>query len=281
MSVSVAIPCYNGADYIAQTIRSVLAQTQPPDQVLVIDDGSTDESAAIIRRYPVELVSHARNRGLSAARNTAIAHAKGDVLVVVDVDAFADADLLQVLLSGYTDNPRMAGVGGQGIESNIHSLADRWRRVHASQSHGRRAKDVPFLYGLCMSFRVSVLRQIGGFRERFRTNAEDVDMGLRLTAAGYTLRYLPAARVFHQRRDDIASLKRTMARWYTAAYVAKRVNHAHAWTLFAGTLRRLVMDPLKDIFVVRDFALVPLSVAIGWIKLQALWKAYRAYKGEA
>ena len=276
LKVTVAIPCYNGARYVGRAIESVLNQSRPADEVLVVDDGSTDDSAEIIRRYPVRLIQHDGNRGLSTARNNAIHAAGGDVLVFVDVDAFADSELLAELLRHY-DDPKISGVGGQGIEMNVHSLADRWRQAHASQTHGKRSKDVEFLFGLCMSFRLDALKEIGGFDPAYRTNAEDVDMGIRLNAAGYRLRYEPKAKVYHQRSDDEASLRRAMTTWFTQAYRARKVNQAKPWKMFAGTLRRIVVDPLKDIFIIRDLALAPLSISIGFLKLNALIQAASTY----
>lgn len=278
MKISVAIPCYNGAAFVGKTIEAVLAQSRPADQVLVIDDGSTDESCAVIECYPVTLVPHAQNRGLSAARNTALEAATGDVLAYIDVDAFPAQDFLAVLASHYEADSALAGVGGQGVEANIVSRADRWRRAHASQRHGRQSRTVPFLYGLCMSFRVAALREVGGFDVGFHTNAEDMDVGYRLTAAGYRLLYVPEAKVFHQRTDDVRSIKRTMQAWYRGAYVAKKKNAQHPWTLMAGTLRRMVMDPCQDIVVERDFSLVPLSFAISWVKLKTLFATAREEK---
>lgn len=272
MRVTAAIPCYNGGDYVGRTIESLLTQSRPADQILVIDDGSTDGSAEIVHRYPVRLVQHEQNKGLSAARNTAIAAATGDILAFIDVDALADPDWLKVLLGGYDDS-RVGGVGGQGIESNIHSLADRWRKVHASQGHGDAPRDVEFLYGLCMSFRLSALREVGGFNAAFRTNGEDIDVGLRLGAAGFRLRYLPGAKVYHQRTDDELSLTRTMEAWCVAAYHAKCVNQHQPWRVFAGTLRRIVVDPCSDLLFERDPVLARLSWRIGWAKLRALWRA--------
>ena len=140
MTVTAAIPCYNGAGFLGGAIESLLAQTRPAEEILVIDDGSTDDSIGIARDYPVTLVQHGHNKGLAAARNTAISKAEGDIIAFLDVDAVAAPDWIEVLLSGY--EPQVGGVGGQGIEANIHSLADRWRQVHASQNHGQRPKDV-------------------------------------------------------------------------------------------------------------------------------------------
>ncbi len=278
MKVTVAIPCYNGALHIGAAIESVLEQIRPADEVLVVDDGSTDGSIEVIRRYPVRLIQHDGNRGLAVARNSAVQEAEGDIIVFIDADAVADPAMVGVLLSGY-DDPRIGGVGGQGVEANVHSLADRWRARHASQSHGNIAKDVEFLFGLCMSFRLDALREIGGFDPAFRTNAEDVDVGLRLRKAGYRLRYLPDARVYHQRTDNEASLVRTMAAWYGAAYQAKWRGQAQPWRLFVGTLRRLVMDTLFDLIIARDREMARLSWRMGWVKLRAVWQASWAVKG--
>jgi len=275
LRATVAIPCYNGSSYVGAVIESVLAQTLPANEVLVVDDGSTDGSAEIICRYPVRLIRHGENRGLAAARNSAVEIATGDVIVFIDADAVAAPSLLSVLLSGY-DGPEIGGVGGQGVEAHIRTLADRWRRKHASQTHGDRPKDVEFLYGLCMSFRLEVLREIGGFNPTFRTNAEDIDASLRLRKAGYRLRYLPDAKVYHQRADDEASLRRAMLAWYGAAYQAKWLNGARPWRLFAGTARRLVMDSLSDLATERDWEMARLSWRMGWVKLRALWRAHRA-----
>ena len=276
MNATIAIPCFNGAAYIGQVIESVLGQGA--QQIIVVDDGSTDESVTIIQQYPsVQLVQHPVNQGLATARNTAIQHATGDILIYVDVDAFAAPNLVQVLLGGYTD-PAVGGVGGQGIESNIQSLADRWRKAHASQGHGNKAKDVDHLYGLCMSYRLSVLKEIGGFTANFLTNAEDVDVGLRVNAAGYRLRYMPNAQVYHQRTDSIDSLKRAMTAWYGAGYQAKYRNGAHSWKLLVGTLRRLIKDPLTDLLILRDPALARLSWKMGWVKWRALRSAAASAK---
>jgi glycosyltransferase involved in cell wall biosynthesis len=91
-TISVITPCYNGAMYLRQTIESVLAQTYPPLEMIVVDDGSTDDSAAIAESFgpPVRVIRQT-NQGVSAARNRGIAEARGDYLHFLDAD-----DLLHV-----------------------------------------------------------------------------------------------------------------------------------------------------------------------------------------
>jgi glycosyltransferase involved in cell wall biosynthesis len=83
--VSVVIPCYNSARYLAETIESVLAQTYARVEVIVIDDGSTDATHKIAQSYPVRYV-YQTNRGISAARNTGVAHSRGEYIQFLDHD---------------------------------------------------------------------------------------------------------------------------------------------------------------------------------------------------
>lgn len=269
LTVTAAIPVYNGAEFIGPTIESLLTQSRPAEELIVIDDGSTDRTAEICRQYPIQLVQHSENRGLATARNTAIKQADSDIIVFIDSDAWAAKDLLLTLTGGYTD-PDIGGVGGQGVESNIRSIADRWRRAHASQGHGKKEREVDHLFGLCMSYRLAVIRGVGGFNPEFRTNGEDVDAGLRITAAGYRLWYLPQAIVYHQRTDDVTSLLQTMANWYTAGYRAKKINKAHSFRLFLGVIRHILSDTTHDLLVEHDIRMARLSCRVNWVKLRAL-----------
>lgn len=83
--VSVVIPCYNQGRYLGEAIESALAQTEAPIEVIVVDDGSTDDTARVAGKYPVKLIRQ-KNRGVSAARNAGIAVATGQSIVCLDAD---------------------------------------------------------------------------------------------------------------------------------------------------------------------------------------------------
>ncbi len=95
--VSVIIPVYNGENYLAKAIESVLAQTYSPHEIIVIDDGSTDSSAEIARRFPVRLITRP-NGGISAARNSGIDVSQGEFIALLDADDLwlPDKSALQV-----------------------------------------------------------------------------------------------------------------------------------------------------------------------------------------
>ena len=125
--ITAYIPAYNVSEYLARTIEGLLAQTHPFDEILVIDDGSRDNSAEIASRYPqVTLIKHPVNRGLAAARNTAIRAARNELVASVDADVVADPNWITTLLP-HLDDPKVAGAGGiliEGVQSTLgRSLA--------------------------------------------------------------------------------------------------------------------------------------------------------------
>ncbi len=105
-TVSVIIPCYNGARFIRQTLESALAQTRPALEVIVIDDGSTDESAKIAESFgpPVRVLKQ-ENQGESVARNWGIREAKGEYIQFLDADDLLDPDTLKIQLENIQDVP--------------------------------------------------------------------------------------------------------------------------------------------------------------------------------
>lgn len=84
--VSVVIPVYNQARYLASAIESVLAQAAPASEILVVDDGSTDDAESVVRRYPGVRYLHQENRGCAAARNRGQQETRGNILVFLDAD---------------------------------------------------------------------------------------------------------------------------------------------------------------------------------------------------
>lgn len=113
-NVSVIIPVYNAAPWLAETLESVLGQSQPPHQVIVVDDGSTDDSATIARRYlpHIQLVQQP-NAGCAHARNRGVALATEDYLAFLDADDYWSSEKLALQLVAFAQNPTLEAVFGQ------------------------------------------------------------------------------------------------------------------------------------------------------------------------
>ncbi|HYA97489.1 MAG TPA: glycosyltransferase family 2 protein [Methylomirabilota bacterium] len=283
LPVSVYIPAYNAAEFIARAIEGVLAQTLPPDEVLVVDDGSGDATSAIASRYPgVTLLRHDRNRGLAAARNTAFRAARNDCVAALDADCVPDAFWLANLVP-HLAAPRVAGAGGRLVEGVRRSLADRWRCAHMVQEWGEsRIENPRFLFGSNNIFRKSAVLDAGGYDEMMRTNGEDVDLSARLRKLGWDLVYEPAARAIHLRHDTLRSILDTYWRWWRSgvraysdgATLRSVLGHAlfvHFWRTF----RELVRSDLRA----RRFSLLwPDLLVLGYFPFRdfRLWLAEQA-----
>ena len=214
-SISFYLPVYNVEEHIAAAIEGLLSQNHPLSEILVVNDGTQDDSMAIARRYPVRIVEHSENRGLAAARNTAIRHSSAEFVGALDSDARPAADYTRNVLMEFENvSARVAGVGGRLLEENVGTAADRWRAQYLSQDWGEvRMYPPPFLYGSNTVFRRDAVLRAGGYDEKYRTNSEDGDLCRKLRAAGLDYLYTPCAVAHHMRRDTAASVLNTRWNW--------------------------------------------------------------------
>ncbi len=219
-SVTFYLPCYNVEKYIAAALDGILAQSYPIEEILIIDDGSTDRSISIAEKYPVVIVSHDGNKGLAAARNTALHTAKGAFLATVDTDAVPDPFWLERLMLAF-DREGIAGVGGRLIEKNTVTVVDRWRQVRMPQDHGDKCLDDVILFGSNTVFAVKALKEAGGYWDILKTNTEDVYISKLLLSKGYKTRYVPEAVCYHSRTDTLRTVVDTCYNWRKAVYEAK------------------------------------------------------------
>lgn len=113
-NVSVIIPVYNAAPWLAATIESVLGQSTPPRQVIVVNDGSTDQSVAITQRYLPQIeLAQQPNAGCAHARNRGVALATGDYLAFLDADDYWTSEKLALQLAAFAQTPALEAVWGQ------------------------------------------------------------------------------------------------------------------------------------------------------------------------
>jgi O-antigen biosynthesis protein len=202
-AISVALCSYNGARVIRRCLEGLARQDYPDYEVIVIDDGSTDETARIADEFDVALFS-TPNQGLSAARNEALARARGEIIAYIDDDAWPDPDWLRYLAWVYLTTGH-AGVGGpnlpppdDGPTAALVALAPGGP-LHVLRSDSE-AEHIP---GCNSSFRTADLRAIGGYDVRFRTAGDDVDVCWRLHERGETIGFSAGAMVWHHRRPTI------------------------------------------------------------------------------
>ncbi len=213
--VAFYLPVYNVERYIRMALDGICGQNYPLAEVLVVDDGSPDNSVAIAREYPVRIEVHEENRGLAAARNTAFRAADTVFVGAIDTDAWPAADYTRNILMEFENgDPDLAGAGGRLIEAHQKHPADRWRAKYLAQQQGPARICTPEgLFGSNTLFKREAVLAVGGYNPRHRTNGEDVYLCKALRAGGYDFVYTPHAVAWHERTDTVESVLRMQWNW--------------------------------------------------------------------
>jgi GT2 family glycosyltransferase len=201
--VSVVVCTFNGARTIRNTLEALQDISYPDFEVIVVNDGSTDRTAAIVSKYPVRVI-HTSNRGLSCARNVGLANATGEIVAYTDDDAWPDGDWLIFMAAAFMESNHV-GIGGSNFAPpGDGRIADCVANAPGGPVHvlltDELAEHIP---GCNMAFRKAQLEAIGGFDPRFRVAGDDVDVCWRLQERGWTIGFTPAAVVWHHRRNSI------------------------------------------------------------------------------
>ena len=201
--ISVVVCSHNGERTIGECLEGLLDLDYPDFEVIVVDDGSTDATAAIAKDYGYRLITTS-NLGLSNARNIGIDEATGEIIAYLDDDARPDPHWLTYLAATFLSTEH-AGVGGPNLTPpGDGPIADCVARAPGNPVHvllsDLEAEHIP---GCNMAFRKASLQAIGGFDPQFRVAGDDVDVCWRLRQRGWTLGFSPAAVVWHHRRTSI------------------------------------------------------------------------------
>ncbi|MBD2022176.1 glycosyltransferase family 2 protein [Leptolyngbya sp. FACHB-36] len=187
--VSVLLPAYNSQRYVAETVESILAQTMSDFELIIIDDGSTDDTLKILQQYAakdsrIRLSSH-ENQGVSRTRNQLLAQAQGEIIAVMDADDVALPDRFARQLEFLQTHPEVVCVGaahevideeGRLLTCLILPEDDAEIQRQALAGHGSICHP-------CAMIRRSALLQVGGYDERL-LSAHDLDLWLKLGEVG-------------------------------------------------------------------------------------------------
>ena len=210
---SVIIPTHNRAHVLRNALDSVLAQTLTDYEIVVIDDGSTDDTASLLKQYESRLTTVSQdNAGAAAARNRGIALARGRFIAFLDSDDVWAPWTLETFARAIDQFGSPALIAGHGVpwESQAHVRREESQFRH-SDSFLAASATRPAFFGMPgLSIRTDVVRAAGGFRARLRC-AEDQDLCLRLGKAASFVE-IESPVLFFQRTD--------------LEHLSRRVDHA-------------------------------------------------------
>jgi glycosyltransferase involved in cell wall biosynthesis len=199
MSISAIIPVYNGSAHLADALHSILAQTTPVDEIIVVDDGSADDSAALAAATaPGAKIIRQAQQGQAMARNTGAAAARGDYFAFLDHDDLWPPDRTTQLLAGFAEAPEAGLICGRiRIESNAEGRKNPLF-MSADGTH------IPFLFQSGI-IRRSIWTRLGGMgtdQDFMQDFSEDVDLYLRIIEAGIPVAKIDATTVVYRQHGS-------------------------------------------------------------------------------
>ncbi len=199
--ISVIVPAYNEAGNIANCLASLVQQTFPREQyeIIVVDDGSTDQTARVVQNFSGVRLIKQENRGPAAARNHGVQEAGGEIVLFTDADCVPLPDWITEMIRPFGLNPEIAAVKG-AYETRQQSWTARFVQLEFEDKYDRLKKQefIDFIDTYAAAYRREIFLEAGGFSLDFRLpSAEDAELGFRLANQGRKMVFNPKARVIH------------------------------------------------------------------------------------
>jgi GT2 family glycosyltransferase len=299
--ISVVIPNWNGRRWLPGCLAALAAQERAPDEIIVVDNGSSDGSVEYLRHeHPeVTVLALSRNTGFAAAANIGVSIPDGEFVALVNADVELAPDWLARMATALEAHPGAASVACKMLSLRdptiVDDAGDVLRRDGVCEQRGRFGPDdgrwdaAGEVFGACAGaalYRRSAVLDVGGFEERYFAYLEDVDLALRLRLAGWACRYepvvalhaaqgssgaLPGGAAFLATRNTLV----LVARFWPVRWLGLVAYRQLGWAWHAARERRLrahlravaAAVPLLPAALrarrrLRAGALVPLNVAI-------------------
>ena len=215
--VTVIVPAYNEADCIADTVNSLLAQSMAAEEIIVVDDGSTDNTAEICRSLGVTVIAPPENTGSKAgAQNYALSRIKTQYILAIDADTMLKDDALEKLFSAM-NSPEVVATCGFVIPQHVNTLWERGRYVEYLMAFTfykevQEYYEKPLISSGCFSlFRTDYLQQINGWS--LRTMAEDMDLTWTAYQLGKKVRFVADAICYPIEPHNFHFMRKQLKRW--------------------------------------------------------------------
>ena len=267
--ISAYVPCFNNAATVRRAVESILEQTLPPAETLVVDDGSTDRSVEELSGLDgVRIIRQNRNLGRGAVRARAMREARHEFVLCCDATNVLDPAFVEKALSWF-DDPAVAAVFGRITQTPARGVAERWRGRHLFKL------DTPLetRRGAALATGGAIVKapavaSVGGYDARLR-HTEDGDLGARLRAASHDVICDPRLEVICIASNTVADVLERHWRWY--AGVDERTSWRGYWKNCGYAIKAMALADLRA----GDLPSVAVSLATPHYQFWRSWVRHR------
>ena len=260
LNVSLYIPVYNGESTIESVLKSVIKLSPGPDEIIVVNDGSSDKTKNILEKYinQIKIINNSSNMGLGYSRNRGVSESKNEDIASLDADVEVNSNWLKDLFE-IKEKFGSAISGGKLREKyKDRSIYDHWRHVHATQnSFGE--KDIENLgkplAGSNTLLSKSAWKKVGGYDNQYKTNGEDATFCQKLLSSNYKISYSAKAISYHLRTDSLRSLADSSRRGYIYGAGLKKPTAMRFVQRSIRHLKGFLINSMNDLMKLR-FALI-------------------------
>ncbi|MFX1392259.1 MAG: glycosyltransferase [Promethearchaeota archaeon] len=258
--VSYVVGVRNMGDTIGNTIESLLNQNYPNKEIIVINDGSTDNTDEILSQYPIKFIK-TKKKGISNARNLGYKQSKGDFIAFTDADCELDPEWTNKIIEGFTDD-NIGIIGGITKFRKDESFVSKYRSIEFSKRFKNiKKRDVVWAGGPGSMFRRDILDKIGGFNPEWRYG-EDAEISFYVIEHGYKILKINDAITYHMPENKFWRLVR---KGFRDAKAYTRVLRSHIKTSFHNKFNSTwyfpydaYLLPILYAFLIVSFFLLPI-----------------------
>ena len=214
--ISIYIPAYNGERTIASALESITKQTKKFDEIIVVNDCSTDKTLKILNSFQnIKIINNSRNEGLPKTRNIAINSCNNEIIANIDQDIILDKFWLEKILKYLTmDNVVMCG--GNTQDKILANIYNKWRSERYPLNWGlENIKNPAFLFGSNSIQYKSLWKELNGYSEEFRLAGDDVNYGRKISQKDKVSFYVSSALCYHLQNDTLFSLADRIWRYHS------------------------------------------------------------------
>ena len=209
--VSVIIPVYNGIKYLGKCLDAISASTYKTYEIIVVDDGSTDNSAEIARKKGATVLLLLQQSGPAAARNYAAKKARGDILFFVDADVLVQKGTIARMVNDFNENKDIAAVFGSYDDKPAEdNFLSQYKNLSHHFVHQQSDKEAVTFWAGCGAIRKEVFHKVGGYDQKrySEPSIEDIELGSRMKRMGLRIILDKVLQVKHLKHWRFGSLLR-------------------------------------------------------------------------